>query len=255
MAASTVHSRPSTRATARMIRMSASKARVVLNLIRGKHVNEAMEILSFSERLAAEPISKCLVSAVSNAQHNEDLSADELFVSACYADEGPTLKRYRPRARGRAGRIHKQTCHITVEVSRYTEDELDEMRSREAARSEGRQDRSTARSSGEDRARRVARSRAAQAADEAPADEVDETPADEVDETPTDAADETPTDAAEAPIGSDDADTETETDDAETETDDTEDTDEVATDEVAAEEEAGDDAGDENDDSDDEEVK
>ena len=77
--------RPGTRAKVRYVRMSASKARVVLKLIRGKRVTEAAEILGFTERLAAQPIGKCLASAVANAEHNEDLLADELFISACYA--------------------------------------------------------------------------------------------------------------------------------------------------------------------------
>ncbi|MEL6981957.1 MAG: 50S ribosomal protein L22 [Actinomycetota bacterium] len=176
MAAATKHAnRPGTRAKVRMIRMSASKARVVLNLIRGKRVEEALEILEFTERLAADPIAKCLNSAVANAVHNEELSADELFISACYADEGPTLKRFRPRARGRAGRIHKQTCHITIEVARFTDDELDAARKRNELKDEGRQKRSSSKASaGGDRARRVAKSRAATEADEAPADEVED---------------------------------------------------------------------------------
>ena len=166
-------SRPGSKAHARMVRMSASKARVVLNLIRGKQVNEAMEILSFSERLASEVIGKCLASAVANAEHNDDLDADELFISACYADGGPTLKRFRPRARGRAGRIHKQTCHITIEVSRYTEEELDRLRASSDLKNEGRQSRSKrgAATGGGDRARRVARSQAAAKAAEEPTSE------------------------------------------------------------------------------------
>ena len=108
MASSTLtrktNERPGTRAQVRYVRMSASKARVVLNLIRGKHVVEATEILSFSERLAAQVIDKCLRSAVANALHNDEIPTEELYVSACFADEGPTLKRFRPRARGRAGR-------------------------------------------------------------------------------------------------------------------------------------------------------
>ncbi len=126
--------RPGTRAQVRYLRMSASKARVVLNLIRDKQVGEAHRILALSERLAAQEIAKVLTSAIANAEHNDDIAAEELFVSACYADEGPTLKRFRPRARGRAGRIHKQTCHITVIVSRLSEDVLDQLREK-AARS------------------------------------------------------------------------------------------------------------------------
>jgi large subunit ribosomal protein L22 len=152
--------RPGAMAKAKMVRMSASKARVVLNLIRGKRVAEALEILEFSERLAADPIAKCLNSAIANAEHNEDLEEDDLFVSACFADEGPTLRRFRPRARGRAGRINKQTCHITVEVSRFSEDELDAMRSRAELKEQNRSSKAK-KSSGGDRARRVAKSKAA----------------------------------------------------------------------------------------------
>ncbi|MDH3681480.1 MAG: 50S ribosomal protein L22 [Acidimicrobiia bacterium] len=162
--------RPGTRAQVRYVRMSASKARVVLDLIRGKHVGEASQILAFSERLVATVIMKCLRSAVANAEHNDDIPAEELYVSACYADEGPTLKRYRPRARGRAGRIHKQTCHITIVVSRYDEDDLDELRRRAEERGS-----SQASSSSADRRRRVARSRAADTEASEPEDTVEET--------------------------------------------------------------------------------
>ncbi len=148
--------RPGTRAQVRYVRMSASKARVVLNLIRGKHVVEADQILAFSERLAAQVIAKCLRSAVANALNNDEIPTEELYVSACYADEGPTLKRFRPRARGRAGRIHKQTCHITIVVSRYEEEQLDAMRRQAELRGEN-----TGRSADASaaRARRVAKSR------------------------------------------------------------------------------------------------
>lgn len=126
--------RPGTRSQVRYLRMSASKARVVLNLIRDKHVGEALQILALSERLAAKEIAKVLTSAIANAEHNDDVPAEELFVSACYADEGPTLKRFRPRARGRAGRIHKQTCHITIIVSRLSDDVLDRLREKASKR-------------------------------------------------------------------------------------------------------------------------
>ena len=155
--------RPGTRSQVRYVRMSASKARVVLNLIRGKHVVEASEILTFSERLAAQVIDKCLRSAVANAGHNDDIPTEELYVSACFADEGPTLKRFRPRARGRAGRIHKQTCHITIVVSRFTEEELDERRRQAELRGESSGRKADA---GADRARRVAKSRKADEAEE-----------------------------------------------------------------------------------------
>lgn len=124
--------RPGTRAQVRYLRMSASKARVVLDLIRDKQVREAHQILDLSERLAAKEIAKVLTSAIANAAHNDDVPAEELFVSACYADEGPTLKRFRPRARGRAGAIHKQTCHITVIVSRLSDEQLDRLREKAA---------------------------------------------------------------------------------------------------------------------------
>jgi len=165
MAATRTNERPGTRSQVRYVRMSASKARVVLNLIRGKHVGEASQILAFNERLASEVIMKCLRSAVANAEHNDDIPSDELYISACYADEGPTLKRFRPRARGRAGRIHKQTCHITLIVSRYDTEVLDGMRRRAELRGERSSSSATASA---DRSRRVAKSRAA---DEPEADE------------------------------------------------------------------------------------
>ncbi len=165
MAAVKTNERPGTKAQVRYLRMSASKARVVLDLIRGKHVGEASEILAFSQRLASEAIDKCLRSAVANAVHNDEIPAEELYVSACYADEGPTLKRFRPRARGRAGRIHKQTCHITIVVSRYSDAELDDMRQRAEARAESGASRGGNDASA-DRRRRVARSRAADQVEE-----------------------------------------------------------------------------------------
>jgi large subunit ribosomal protein L22 len=108
---------PGTRAQVRHVRMSASKAREVLDLVRGLPVAEAAEVLQFTERGASAVVAKCLASAVANAQHNDELDADLLYVSTCYADEGPTLKRWRPRARGRATRIRKRMCHITIIVS------------------------------------------------------------------------------------------------------------------------------------------
>jgi large subunit ribosomal protein L22 len=173
--ATKTNERPGTRARVRYVRMSASKARIVLDLIRGKHVIEANEILAFSDRLASEVIGKCLRSAVANAVNNDEIPAEELYVSACYADEGPTLKRYRPRARGRAGRIHKQTCHITIVVSRYTEDEIDERRQRAELKEQttGRSG-STSRDAAAARARRVARSRQADEVDEAEVSEPDD---------------------------------------------------------------------------------
>ena len=124
--------RPGTRAVVRNVRSSAYKAREVLNIIRGESYGRASEILEFSDRGIATVVRKCLDSAVANAENNDGLPAEELFVAACYADEGPTLKRWRPRARGRATRIRKRTCHITVIVGRYSPEQLAEMRSRAA---------------------------------------------------------------------------------------------------------------------------
>ena len=177
--------RPGTRAQLRYARFSAYKAREVLNLIRGKSVAEARAILQFVERGASEPILKLLESAVANAENNDGISGDELFVSACFADEGPTLKRFRPRARGRAGKIRKRTCHLTIIVSRYSNADLEIVRARAARRG-------TVSTPAASRAARVARSRRSGAGTAAATDtEVDETP---VDETPADEADDAATD-------------------------------------------------------------
>ena len=167
MVGTKTNERPGTRARASHIRSSAYKAREVLDLIRGKNCGEAQDILAFSERDVARPIAKVLDSALANAEHNDGLDADELYVSACFADEGPTLKRWRPRARGRATRILKRTCHITVIVSRYDPETLKRMQASQSRRGVA---------AAESRRRRVARSRAA-ARDEAAAAD-DEAPAD-----------------------------------------------------------------------------
>ena len=155
--------RPGVRAVHRNAGMSATKARAVLDLIRGKSVAEARTILQFCDRGAAEVIVKVLDSAVANAGNNNDIPPEELFVTTAYADEGPTMKRWRPRARGRATRIRKRTCHITIIVGRYSVEEFDEIRRRQEA--SGRRPADAAAS----RARRVAKSKQ----DEAP--EADET--------------------------------------------------------------------------------
>jgi large subunit ribosomal protein L22 len=107
------------RAEAKWVRLSARKARVVLAHIRGRSVPEARTILAFTQRAAATEIEKVLRSAVANAETNPLLhwNGDDLLVQAAYADEGPTLKRWRPRARGRVNRINKRTCHITIELA------------------------------------------------------------------------------------------------------------------------------------------
>lgn len=105
------------KAIARYIRMSPSKVRRVLDQIRGRSYREALIILEFMPYRACEPIIKVLRSAVANAEHNQDLEATNLYISKAFADDGPTLKRYRPRAQGRAYQIRKRTCHITVAVA------------------------------------------------------------------------------------------------------------------------------------------
>ena len=104
-------------ATAKYVRMAPRKVRMVVDQIRGKQVDRALEILQFSTRAAAEPVAKTLQSAVANAENNNGLRADNLYVKYAYVDEGPTLKRIRPRAKGSASRINKRTSHITIVVA------------------------------------------------------------------------------------------------------------------------------------------
>ena len=124
--------RSGTRAVARHVRSSASKARVVLDLIRGLDVRRADEVLMLTERGIARDIRKVLRSAVANAVNNDGQEAEELYVVACFADEGATMKRFSPRARGRASRIRKRTCHITIIVARMDDDRLEVIRNRAA---------------------------------------------------------------------------------------------------------------------------
>jgi large subunit ribosomal protein L22 len=111
--------RQTVRAQARWVHSSARKARLVTDLIRGRSVPEARTILAFSSRAVAKDVEKVLRSAVANAESRPDLhwQGDDLVVAAAYADEGPTLKRWRARARGRVARIRKRTCHITIELA------------------------------------------------------------------------------------------------------------------------------------------
>ena len=108
--------RPGARAQAKYVRITPMKARRVVDMIRGLPAAEAARILKFSPQAASETVGKVLASAIANAEHNERLDADTLWVSAAYVDEGPTLKRFRPRAQGRAYRIRKRSSHITVVV-------------------------------------------------------------------------------------------------------------------------------------------
>ncbi len=144
--------RPGTRAQGRYLKGSASKARRVLNLIRNESIEDARTILEYSETGVSEIISKILESAIANAGHNDAISEDELYVAACYADEGATMKRFRPRARGRASRINKRTSHITVIVARFEADELDARREKASAQG------TTSAAQAEARRRRVQRS-------------------------------------------------------------------------------------------------
>jgi large subunit ribosomal protein L22 len=206
--------RPGTRAQMRFARFSASKARAVLDLVRGLPVSEAAEVLQFTERGPSVVITKVLASAVANAEHNDELDGDNLYVAACYADEGPTLKRWRPRARGRATRIRKRTCHITIIVSPMPDEMAARVEARQAATAPARR---RGRRAQESRRARVARSRGETVAPEGeePTAEADVEVDEEVDEEaeaggePTDemveeaeeaaepTADESPADAAE----------------------------------------------------------
>ena len=110
------------RAEAKYIRQAPNKVRIVLEHVRGLPAIEAQQMLAFTDRRASEPISKVLNSAIANAENNFGFDADELVVFEAFADEGPTLKRFRPRARGRATPIHKRTSHITIILSDNEED-------------------------------------------------------------------------------------------------------------------------------------
>jgi large subunit ribosomal protein L22 len=170
MAGAKTNERPGTRAQVKQVRMSATKVRVVLDLIRDKSIDEAADILTFTERAAAQVVGKCLDSAVANAEHNDEIDPETLYVSACYADEGRTLYRYRPRARGRATRIRKRTCHITIIVSPMPADMLE----RERAKREAIPGSRAARRRGQEAANRAARVAASQQDDHDDHDDEDE---------------------------------------------------------------------------------
>ncbi len=154
-----------TRASAMYVRMSASKVRVVLNLIRGLEVQEADSLLQFLERDSAHVVRKLLASAVANATFNDEKDGDTLYVKACFADEGPTLKRFRPRAKGRAGAILKRTCHVTIIVETMTDRALAVRQQRDDAKGTSRTTSRAARVSG-------SRARAQKSAPVVEADEV-----------------------------------------------------------------------------------
>jgi len=191
--ATAIGERHGTKATAKYVRSSAYKARVVLDLIRGLDVKRADEVLQFTERSIAHDIRKVLASAVANATDADSgafiADADELFVLACFADEGPTLRRFRPRARGRATRIRKRTCHITIVVARMSEDRIEIVRARSEGSSGG---------ANVNRRARVERSRTRAAAAKQQIDAID---ADEAVEDAQDAAEEAIEEAAAAAEG------------------------------------------------------
>jgi len=171
--------RPGTRAELRHVITSPYKVREVLDLIRGLDVGLADDVLRFCGRGSAPMIAKLLHSAIANAEHNDHMSPEELYVSACYADEARTLKRWRARARGRYTRIRKRTCHVTIIVSRLPDDRLARARAKQAADVTAR------------RARRVAGGRKRQG-DAPTEDVVEETPevVEEVSEAPVEVVDE-----------------------------------------------------------------
>jgi large subunit ribosomal protein L22 len=210
--------RSGTKATAKYVRSSASKARVVLDLIRGLDVRSADEVLQFTDRHIARDVRKVLASAVANAVNNDDQDAEELYVVACFADEGPTLRRFRPRARGRATRINKRSCHITVIVARMSDDRIAVITARQE-RAGGTAGRGRPQSSSASRRARVERSRQQAAAESGDDEIVDAVITDEV-------SDDTTVDT-----------TDVESEDAETEVSDTTTT-PATTEEVASTEEA-----------------
>ncbi len=216
-----------TRAVAKHVRSSAYKARVVLDLIRGLDVRRADEVLALTQRDIARDIRKVLRSAVANAVNNDGQDAEELFVVACFADEGTTLKRFRPRARGRATRIRKRTCHITVIVARMSDDRLEILR----AKAEG----ASASAAAARRARVDASRRRAEAAQSDGADAVTDAVAEEQE---TEAV-ETEAVEADADAADEDAVAETDADEADVdEADAADDADEVSDVEEPAEAEA-----------------
>ena len=123
MATSTDTDLPKVRASARYVRIAPRKVRVVADQIRGKDVTEALALLRFSPRGASPALIKLIESAAANAENNHDLDAEEMRIAEISVDEGPTMRRYRPRARGRATRIDKRTCHINVALTPTLDDE------------------------------------------------------------------------------------------------------------------------------------
>jgi ribosomal protein L22 len=131
-----VEERPEVKASAQYLRTTPRKARLVVDHIRGRSVPEARTVLAFTPRAAAREIEKVLASAVANAEANHGLIGDELVISAAYVDEGPVIKRWHARARGRVARIKKRTCHVTLRLTPIEEDGATRRRRRPQGRAE-----------------------------------------------------------------------------------------------------------------------
>jgi large subunit ribosomal protein L22 len=162
MTATKTNERPGTRATLSNSNMAPNKVREVLNLIRDVEYDRASDILAHTDRGAAPVVAKLLHSCAANAEHNDGLDPAELYVATCYADEGTTLKRWRPRARGRATRIRKRSCHITIILARMPDEKIARRRARVAAEAADR------------RARRVAGTRRRETSSQSTAAAADE---------------------------------------------------------------------------------
>lgn len=128
---------PSATAVARFVRVSPTKARRVIDLVRGKSVTDALDILRWAPQAASEPVAKVIASAAANAQNNNGLDPTTLVVATVYADEGPTAKRIRPRAQGRAFRIRRRTSHITVVLESRPSKDQQSSKSSRTRRAEG----------------------------------------------------------------------------------------------------------------------
>ena len=166
--------KPGARATVRYLHTSPYKVRQVLELVRGLPVDDAERLLQLCEKDAADDVLKLLGSAIANAEHNNALPADELFVALAWADEGPTRKHGQPRARGRYFRIRKRTSHVTIVLERFAADELEVRQRREEATGRG------AAVAQRRRAERVRRSRATEPEPETETEAVGEPEVDEV---------------------------------------------------------------------------
>jgi large subunit ribosomal protein L22 len=190
---------PAARATVRYLHVSPSKVRQVLALIRGLPVEDAERVLQLCEKDAADDVLKLLNSAIANAEHGNELEAEELFIARAWADEGPTRKWGQPRARGRYFRIRKRTSHVTIYLDRFAVDELEDRRRRDEAAGRGS---AAAQRSRAERVRRSRQTEEAEATTEAPEEEVEEVEAPEAEAT------EAP--EATAPVAGDEAEDEAE---------------------------------------------